>query len=266
MVPAHRPRALSKAFHLEADAVVFDLEDSVPVEKKAEALACLKQFLSLTVTNVPCFVRLNPEYWSREYDTLCRFKAVTGFMMPKIHSELGIPSIRCRWLVVIETAQAILNLEAILADDRVIGGVFGVGDYAADMGVIDRDWAGPVNKRFIYAKQKLATVARAYGKQALDTSFFVKGEVSNIETERQWTEVASWGFTGASPIHPNHVPIANRVFSSSAHERAWAERILDGTSAHKHEVWVEPSGHVVGPPHVRQANGNDRRSNAGNHD
>ena len=179
-------------------------------------------------------------------------------MIPKVKECSDLPIVKHPLLVVIETAVAVLNLEWILGEQQVLGGVFGVGDFAADMGVIDRDWAGLVNTRFMYAKQKLATVARAHGKQALDTSFFVKGPISNIETERQWTEVASWGFTGASPIHPNHVPIANRVFAPSAHERAWAERILDGTSEHKHEVWIEPSGHVVGPPHVRQAYGNER--------
>lgn len=269
MVPAHRERCLEKAEGLPADALVYDLEDSVPGDKKHIALVTLLSFLRVhRETSRKRFVRINPGRIKQELGALDGY--VTGFMVPKVRRVRDLQTWKYPTLMVIETPQAVMHLEELMYQPFVIGAVFGVGDYSAEMGVIDRPWVSSVNSRFAYAKQKLATVARAYGKHALDTSFYVKGILAQEDTRRQWIESASWGFTGASPIHPSHVDIANDVFMASSKEIQWSRQVISGVGEHADEVYVDKEGFAVGPPHLRQAKGklygNDGRGNEGNHD
>lgn len=253
MVPAHKSSCLEKAPRLGADHIVCDLEDSVPIGSKSTALHTLSHHLEHSTMRP--FVRINPCAIDEELDQLSG--RIGGVMVPKVKGPSDIPR-RCRQMpvmLVIETAMAIVNLDRLMELDCVIGAVFGVGDYSADMRLIDRPWAGTVNERFVYAKQKLATVARAFDKMALDTSFFVKGPSAADETRKQWTEVASWGFTGASPIHPAQIPVANEVFFLDAQKRNWSRNVISTADQKLGEVYVDYEGFVVGPPHVKQAQG-----------
>ena len=254
MVPAHKQRCLDKCLNLGADALVFDLEDSVPVGMKSTALHMLRKFLQESAGDVvKPFVRVNPSAGKEEVAALRPW--IYGVMLPKVEQVLPCWCASYPTLLVIETAMAVLHLEELFRESNVIGGVFGIGDYSADMGVIDRPWIGDVNTRFAFAKQKLATVARAYDKMAIDTSFFVKGLNTEEETRRQWLEVAGWGFTGASPIHPAQIPIANEVFSTSPREQKWSTSVIKETQRNENEVYVDSEGFVVGPPHLKQAKG-----------
>ena len=253
MVPAHKPSCLEKCWKMGADGIVCDLEDSVPVGSKSTALHTLRHYLEKGTARP--FVRINPCVAETELDHL--HGLIGGVMVPKVKSPSDIPRV-CRMypvILVIETAMAIVNLDRLMELDCVIGAVFGVGDYSADMGLIDRPWAGSVNERFAYAKQKLATTAQAFEKMALDTSFFVKGPSAADETRKQWLEAASWGFTGASPIHPGQVPVANEVFFIDAHKRNWSRNVISTAEDKRGEVYVDVEGFVVGPPHVKQAQG-----------
>lgn len=251
MVPAHRRRCLEKSLTLAADALVFDLEDSVPGDKKDEALVVLDDFLQQTgKIDKQLFVRVNPGTQWKEWDRVGKW--LTGVMVPKVRRRDDLVLHDVPTFIVVETPMAVLRLEDFFGLQHVLGGVFGVGDYAAGMGVVDREWVGSVNSRFAYAKQRLATVARAFDKQALDTSFFVKGADAVYNTRKQWDETASWGFTGASPIHPSHVPVANDAFAASHKEVRWAVEVVNGTRKNNGEVWVDGGGYVVGPPHMKQ--------------
>lgn len=257
MVPSHRRKCLEKASTLNADALVFDLEDSVPNDQKERALITLRDFLDDNgKPNKKLFVRVNPDRMEIEWKLLGKW--LYGVMIPKVKTPLGLGVFKeCKIpiLIVVETPMAVLKLEEFFEIHNVIGGVFGVGDYSAGMNVIDRNWIGSVNSRFMYAKQRIATIARAFDKQALDTSFFIRGIEAENNTRIQWLESASWGFTGASPIHPSHIDIANKVFQPSRRELRWSREVIDGTRENHGEVWVDREGFVVGPPHVKQIEG-----------
>lgn len=253
-VPAHKEALFDKGLRSDADALMFDLEDSVPIQHKNAALALLIRQLErhyLGDCDKEIFVRVNPgdlDINALDGVGLLGTK-VTGIVVPKVRfaNEL-FPYLRegVAVLPVIETPMAILNLESII--NLSMGGIFGVADYSAGMCVSDR-WGDP-NIRFAYAKQKLATIAAAYGKQALDTSFHVKSEFAEQVTFASWREVQSWGFTGAACIHPGQVGIANHIFSV---DKVWPTDIIVGSEQREGEVWVDDDDCVVGTPTVRQA-------------
>jgi citrate lyase subunit beta/citryl-CoA lyase len=76
-VPASRPELLAKALAGEADAVSFDLEDSVAPERKAEARQALDALLrgaEARASGKTLIVRVNPlgsEHFPRTFAPRC---------------------------------------------------------------------------------------------------------------------------------------------------------------------------------------------------
>jgi citrate lyase subunit beta/citryl-CoA lyase len=59
-VPCDRPERMRKAQLSQADGVILDLEDSVAIDRKADARTALHSFLSGDERVKPTFVRINP--------------------------------------------------------------------------------------------------------------------------------------------------------------------------------------------------------------
>ena len=148
----HNPKYLKKSFETDADAIVFDLEDAVPYNKKEEARVILKEFLSKDLPdNRPVYVRINP---LNSGLTLLDIDAVVspninGFVYPMAYSSrdliafdaqlslkeqvLNLPKKYFDIIVLIETTESILNLKDIAtASDRIVGLLFGSEDFLAE--------------------------------------------------------------------------------------------------------------------------------------
>lgn len=260
-IPAHKPELFAKGVQAGADMLMFDLEDSVPPQHKAQALANVQQYLGGHQLAQRIAVRFNPESFVLER------AALTGLfeyaVIPKVRHMTDLTACgevtRCyRLMPVIETPQAVVHLREIA---RLSAGlIFGVADYAAGMGVSDRlglygavdPECAYVNERFAYAKQKIATYAAANGIPAFDTCFRVKGEDAEDTVRYQWSQSRSWGFTAGAAIHPMQVRVANEVFDSQA-EHKWAAQTHASFAAQNGEVHCDDYGMVVGRPVDRQA-------------
>jgi citrate lyase beta subunit len=263
-VPAHKPELYEKAARTDADCLMFDLEDSTPAQHKDAAFFALGDYLKRARHTLGKLVavRINPD---RKVEAAYFLNADTLdlLVVPKVHDYRDLMRYDTfsgpRLLPVIETPRAIMGLREILGIPSVVGGIFGIADFAAGMGVSDRLWFGTdrgglaVNFRFLYAKQKLATYARAFGKQALDTCFIVKGAHAPAYVERAWREARGFGFSGAACIHPGQIESANRTFGPSAYEQEWAQRTHAEHAERSGEVGVDEHGMVVGLPVDRQA-------------
>jgi citrate lyase subunit beta/citryl-CoA lyase len=82
------------------------------------------------------------------------------------------------------------------------------------------------------------------------------GELSDIEGFRAAARRARWlGFDGVDFFHPGFVGIANEVFSPSAEELAWADRLLEFMSARGSDATASAKldGRAVLPQHVELA-------------
>ena len=68
-VPANE-KMLSKIPTCSADTVIIDLEDAVLEEYKDEALILVKKYLDEVKTNMPIYIRINPDRVEREISLL----------------------------------------------------------------------------------------------------------------------------------------------------------------------------------------------------
>ena len=235
-VPATNPRFLEKAAQSAADAVFIDLEDAVTPELKVEARArAIEAIGAIDWGKRSLGVRVNDlttPWGLRDLIELAEStKRLDFVILPKCETpgdvaaaEAALRRSDIRLAALIETAKGVANVEAIAsASERMTAMLFGPGDYALDLGVLD----GKADMAF--ARARIANACRAYGLAPLDGPYF---DIANPEGCREdCRRAAALGYEGKMALHPSQVAIANEVFSPSAAQVAWAREVLDAMAA-----------------------------------
>lgn len=229
-VPGSRPELFPKAVASGADALSFDLEDSVAMDRKAEARQAVAAFLREWAgdTRQTMLVRVNglaSGLFAADVAALAGC-GVDMINVPKVESAddvrqaLDVIPGDMKILANIETPRGLrLAAEIATADARIAGLQLGFIDLFSQCG-IDSSETGA--KYSIRLAVRLA--AAEAGIAVLDSAF---AEVRDLEGFRAEAEAARrLGFSGKSCIHPTQVTIANEVFAPSTDEIAEAEKIL----------------------------------------
>ncbi len=268
-VPAVNARALAKSATLDCDAIIYDLEDSVLPEKKAEARAALiAHFAALDRSDGREHVmRINPldgpdGLRDLEAALQCMPDAV---LLPKVSgpqdilaaadwfSEAGADDGPRLWAM-IETAAALLNLSSIAETGRTQGGrldcfVVGLNDLRKETGIADiagRPFLVPLLLQVVVA-------ARACGLDVVDSVFNDFADSDGLAAEcRQGRQM---GFDGKMLIHPAQIAAANDAFGVTEAEAAEAIAIVAAFSAPENvgKAVVNIAGRMVEKLHAEQA-------------
>lgn len=231
-VPANVPRFVAKSATAGADAVLLDLEDSVPPDRKAEARAALAEAVpTARGGGADVLVRVNRPLALAVGDIEAAVAAgADGILLTKAlgpdHVQLAAELLAgaprpMRMIVMIETAAALPRMtEMARASPLVAGLLIGAEDLAAECG------AAPDDEIIALAKRQMVLAAVAAGVAPLGTL----GTVADYrDAEKLRALVARSrraGLVGASCIHPSVVPILNEGFSPSAAEVDLARRQL----------------------------------------
>ncbi|WP_191083433.1 HpcH/HpaI aldolase/citrate lyase family protein [Roseococcus microcysteis] len=231
-VPANVPRFVAKSATSGADAVLLDLEDSVPADRKAEARTALAEAVpTARGGGADVLVRVNRPLSIAVGDIEAAIAAgADGILLTKAlgpdHVQLTAEMLAAaprpmRMIVMIETAAALPRMaEMARASPLVAGLLIGAEDLAAEIG------AAPDDEIIALAKRQMVLAAVAAGVAPLGTL----GTVADYrDTEKLRALVARSrraGLVGASCIHPTVVPILNEGFSPSAAEVDLARRQL----------------------------------------
>lgn len=268
-VPAVNPRALAKSAALDCDAIIFDLEDSVLPEKKAEARAALVAHFSTLDRSGgrEHVIRINPLDGP---DGVLDLEAVLDCMpdavlLPKVSepqdvltvadwlSEAGVDDGPRLWAM-IETAAALLNLAAIAETGRTHGGrldcfVVGLNDLRKETGIADipgRPFLVPLLLQAVVA-------ARACGLDVIDSVFNDFADEDGFAAEcRQGRQM---GFDGKMLIHPAQIAGANAAYGVTEAEAAEALAIVAafGAPDNAGKAVVNIAGRMVEKLHAEQA-------------
>lgn len=231
-LPASNPRAIAKAREIPADAVFLDLEDAVAPEMKAAARAAAREAVREGFPGKLVAIRCNHHRseWGEADWAVAAEAAPDAILAPKIASAADVAACarllerapeRTRLWVMIETAQAVLNLREIAAaEGRLQAVIAGTNDLALDL----RCRSTPDRAPMLPALALTVAAARAYGLWAFDGVFNDFSDAEGFEAEcRQGLD---FGFDGKTLIHPSQVEPCNRTFSPSAEQLAWARTIV----------------------------------------
>ena len=268
-VPGHNQRLLDSSVRRDADVLLLDVEDSVPIFDKQLARDNIKAFVQRDDLNGKLiFPRVN----DRESGELLRdlmqltIEGVDGFMYPKatkgediyfvgklleaIEYEKHIPVGTFKIIPLIETAGAIVNIKDIcMASPRVVAVAFGCEDYVSDThGKHDDE-----GQSIFYARNAIVNAARFAGIIPIDTVHIKVHDLEDLEKEVKLGRTI--GFEGMLVLSPKEIPIVHQYYSPSEEEVAWASEMVELAEEAVREgngVAVKDNK-FIGPPMVRMA-------------
>jgi len=243
-----------KASESNADVIMLDLEDSVPVEEKANARdQVIDSLLHLNWERKTVTVRINALDTPFAYKDLLEIAENAGHIIdavviPKVSHpgdiffadrmlsgiEMGKGSSMLIGLEAsIETAEGLLHATNIIhASRRVKTLVFGIADYSASIGARLVSISGHGEKeedlypghRWHFAISNMVMHAKANGALAIDAPY---GNFKDTEGLRRSAVMAcALGCDGKWAIHPSQIDVINEVFTPSQEEIALAAKVI----------------------------------------
>ena len=229
-VPAHRPAMLAKTQSIPADFFVIDLEDGVAPSGKAAARDNVKEAaLQARLPKDRWGLRVNhhESEWFDDDLQLVNELNPPAVVLPKAEDPGVVESVGQRRplgstliALMIETAPGVGRARELAAADSVAALFYGSADLQRSLGARpgpDRSWES-------HPMSEILLAARMGDCAAIDAVTFEFRNADKLESEARVAR--ELGFDGKSCIHPAQIEIIHRVFSSSAEEIDWAERVL----------------------------------------
>lgn len=268
-VPAHNPKLLDSAVRRDADVLLLDIEDSVPMCDKQKSRDNIKEFARRNDLNGKLlFPRVN----DRESGELLKdayqltIEGISGFMYPKatqgediyffgklletIEYEKGFPIGTFKIIPLIETAGAVINIKEICsACSRVIAVAFGCEDYVTDL----RGKHDAEGMSIMTARNLISIGARACGVLPIDTVHIKVHDLDDLEKNLKVGK--NLGFEGMLVLNPKELPLVHQYYSPTQEEVDWAKEMIRLSE----EAVLEGKGVAVkdnkfiGPPMVKMA-------------
>ncbi len=238
-VPAYVEKFVAAASTRGADAIILDLEDSVPPEQKAHARAMVQSAAEQVArAGADVVVRINRPLAMAVRDIEAAVgPRVAALSLPKIESaahvqllaevvsdieaERDLPLRHTRFIVLIESALGLSEIADIArASPRIVAMTLGGEDYAHDVGMEAGD------ETLLLPKQQLIQACAVARIMPLGTL----GSIARLDDAAAYLAMAQrsrrFGFVGSSCIHPRQVPLLNEAFTPSAEETAHAARVV----------------------------------------
>lgn len=238
-VPANNPRFIAKAHQRQADGIILDLEDSVPVTERDSARSSLQSAIqSCRQNGADVLVRTNAswESWQQDIDAAV-IDGVRALALPKVDSPIdvqerseaiarlekqrGLPIGSIGLYVLIESPAAIFRVDEIArCDDRILGVSLGAEDFSQAVGMESaQDTLALPRQLTLYAARAAGVIPIGLMGSIVD--------YTEIDFMRQVAmNSVRFGFEGATCIHPMVVPILNDAFTPTQIEVAEARRIV----------------------------------------
>jgi len=177
--------------------------------------------------------------------------ATIDWLLTQIEREQGLEPRSIDLIPIVETARGLSQIDQILAmDSRVRRVAFGAGDFTLD---VNMTWTRE-EAELGYPRTRIVTASRAAAiEPPLDTVWVDLADQQGLEASAY--SALGLGFQGKMCIHPNQIPVVNRVFTPSAAEIAFAERVVDGFARAEAEgsAAIQVDGKFIDYPIVHRA-------------
>ncbi len=262
-VPADSNKKMMKALESGADAIIFDLEDSVAPAQKPIARELLTLLPERRDGEPERWVRINPIGTAEHQEDLDLIEDldIDGVVLPKaecgddvadLAAELAPRSLPIH-AIVTETAASLFGLRSYNDCCSSLAAMsWGAEDLSAALGAFSKYNAGG-ELAFTYQMARSLCLAGAVAAevQPVDGVYADFRDEAGLIAEAR--AAASEGFTGKLAIHPAQVGPINEAFTPSAEELAHAQDIVDAFEAQPDAGVLSVGGKMVDRPHLVQA-------------
>ncbi len=276
-VPGHKASWADKAVAAGADAVILDLEDSVPAGDKAEARSTVRatiQRLHEGGVRSDVWVRpnsLSSGLFGADVEAVLT-PGLAGLFLPKVFGPEDIVRIdavlshieqresvadRSIGLIVsFETAGSMASCEQIAAASPRVSSLLGATGPNADVARELGFEFTPAGLETLYLRSRILLAARANGLHHPISGLWQ--DIKDLDGLRVFAEDnRRLGYRGMVVIHPSHVPIVQEVFTPTEETVSFYRRMI----AAFHEAEARGSGAVdfegqhIDLAHVKTAQG-----------
>ena len=259
-VPADSEKKIAKAVESAADAVIFDLEDSVAPAQKAAARQCLKA-LGKRSGGPQWWVRVNPlgsEHHKDDLEVIAKAD-VHGIVLPKAEGGADVTELAHRTgnipvhAIVTETPASLFGMLSYRdPSSPLVAMSWGAEDLSAALGASSKyDADGSLSYTYRLARSLCLAGAVAAGVQPVDGVFADFKDEKGLRAEAE--AAAREGFTGKLAIHPAQVAVINAAFTPGAEEVDHARAIVEAFDAEPNAGVLSVGGRMVDRPHLVQA-------------
>ncbi|MFA3879461.1 CoA ester lyase [Streptomyces sp. MMCC 100] len=235
-VPGHKPSWAAKAVASGTDAIILDLEDSVPAADKADARKTVRETVDrLRTEGVRADVWVRPNsvdsgLFGADVEQVVT-AGLSGLFLPKvftaeeivridaivshIEEREGLEAGSIGLIVSFETAVSMAHCEEIAAASPRISSLLGATGPNADVGRELGFEFTPEGLETLYLRSRIVLAARAAGLHHPVSG--VWQDMADLDGCRRFAEDnRRLGYRGLVVIHPSHVAVANEVFTPSA--------------------------------------------------
>ena len=271
IMPANERKYVEKAHLRNADAVVLDLEDSVPVSEKVATRAVLKEAIPLAGRGgSDVLVRVNHTDELLKGDVEASvWPGLDGIFFPKVETgeqvraldrlltdleqKRGIPRGHVKISVIAETLKGYLNVEEIArASERIDSLSLGTEDFATNTGM---ELSEATYHGWLIPRMQIVFVARAYDQLPLGLVGSMAAFSDTVGFEKLAVLSYKHGFLGSSCIHPGNVEILNRCFSPTQEAIDYSRKLIDAfeKSLAAGRASAAMDGRMIDYPHYEKA-------------
>ncbi|MDT7892041.1 MAG: CoA ester lyase [Thermoproteota archaeon] len=229
--PANDQKKIIKLKEIRVDAVILDLEDSVPIQEKEKGRKNVLELMNTIKGNKAIGVRINSfesKMWLK--DILQIVEANPDFIMiPKVKNEKEIEVIsktlkslnsQIPLIASIEDGEGLSRVFKIAKScDEIIALMFGKIDFNASIGGEEGNFAE------MLARALVSIAASTNNLQAIDSPCIDLKDLKKLEEEARIAK--SMGYTGKTAIHPSQIEIINKIFTPSKSEYENALKIIE---------------------------------------
>jgi citrate lyase subunit beta / citryl-CoA lyase len=261
-VPGDRPDRMAKAAASGADALILDLEDSVPLENKRTARKAVADFLGQS-RSLPLYVRVNPLDSGLIADDLAAVlpHRPDAIVLPKAEGSASIDALAAMLgaspvpilPIATETPAAVFALGSYATvHSRLCGLTWGAEDLPAAIGATaSREADGNYTAPYQMVRALALFAAHAAGVAAIETIYPDFRNTAGLDAIV--ARARRDGFTGMMAIHPAQIAAINAGFTPSDNELARAQAIVTAFDANPGAGALQIDGKMVDAPHLKQA-------------
>ena len=209
-VPGHEEKKIKKAYTLNADLIVIDLEATVPKDQKEQAKKIIRE---CNVNKDQTYIRINSNS-DLEFVTTERFP---GIFLPFTETKKQLIEIdtllkkneklKTNVIPILESINGLANLEEICSfSERIQIISFGSHDLAKSINLkVSED-----ENEILEFRKNIVNKSKNIQKP-IDTSYLNYKDLNGFETS--CNIVKKLGFGGKACIHPNQIDISNKLFT-----------------------------------------------------